>query len=302
MTFDFGEVLTRAWKITWGHKILWVFGLISMLLGLLFLPLAFAPSVSIFMSDDVPVWIEEPAYMFGFIGIFIILMLVSFIVGAITQAAIAVGVLNAERDGGKSSFGEVLKASVPFFKRFLGIMLIYAGGILLVVFAVFALQMFISMATFGLGAICMVPLQFLMYPLMFIAYAWLEQALASIVVDDLGVFAAVRRGWQVFRKNLLPVALMTLIMYLGIGILTGFVYIPLMLPLFAMPFVMVEGIENSRVILLVASLCMVIYLPILAAFQSIALTFMKSGWILTYLRLTRKPESPEVPVFAEPHA
>ena len=24
MDFDFGDVLTRAWKITWKHKVLWI--------------------------------------------------------------------------------------------------------------------------------------------------------------------------------------------------------------------------------------------------------------------------------------
>jgi hypothetical protein len=26
---DFGEILSKAWKITWKHKILWVFGILS---------------------------------------------------------------------------------------------------------------------------------------------------------------------------------------------------------------------------------------------------------------------------------
>jgi uncharacterized membrane protein YgcG len=27
--FNFGEVLTRAWKIIWKHKILWIFGILA---------------------------------------------------------------------------------------------------------------------------------------------------------------------------------------------------------------------------------------------------------------------------------
>jgi len=86
MALDFGEVLTRAWKITWKHKILWAFGLVTMLM-------------------------------------------------------------------------------------------------------------------LGLGAICMAPLQLLLYPFMLVTYAWYELALASTVVDGSGVFEAARRGWQVFRQN-----------------------------------------------------------------------------------------------------
>ena len=29
MTFNFGEVLTRAWQITWKYKVLWIFGILA---------------------------------------------------------------------------------------------------------------------------------------------------------------------------------------------------------------------------------------------------------------------------------
>jgi hypothetical protein len=291
MAFDFGEVLTRAWNITWNQKVLWVFGVIVMLLGLLFIPLGFAPVFSIFLSEDVPFWIEEPLYMLGYFALFLILFAVSFVIGMLVQAAISCGVLHAERGEEKLSFADVLRASYPFWGRFLGIALLYAGGISLVVFAFFSVQFLVSMVTLGLGAICMAPLQLLLYPFMLVAYAWLEQTQASIVVDDVGVFAAARRGWRVFRQNMLPVILVALIMYLGVGIISGFVSLPIMVPIFAFFFAGIENFEASRTVFLVSALCVVVYLPILAVFQSVALTFMKSGWILTYLQLTHNSET-----------
>jgi hypothetical protein len=291
MSFDFGEVLTRAWQITWKHKILWVFGLLSMLVGFLFLPVGFAPALSIVFAEDIPFWMEQPAYLLVFLGIFILLMVASFFIGALTQAAISVGALRVEQGHEYVSFKEILKASLPYFWRFAGIMAMLMGGVFLVIFGFFAFQTLVSMVTLGLGAMCLAPLQLLLYPLMIVAYAWQEQALASIVVDDLGVINAARRGWEVFRYNILPVTLITLILYLGVGMLSGFISIPLMVPFFAFPFMMIEEIENTRTVLIVASLCMVAYLPVLAVFQSAVLTFMKSGWMLTYLRLTRNPEA-----------
>ena len=29
MKFNFGEVLTRAWQITWKYKVLWIFGILA---------------------------------------------------------------------------------------------------------------------------------------------------------------------------------------------------------------------------------------------------------------------------------
>ena len=302
MSFDFGEVLTRAWQITWKHKILWVFGLLSMLIGLLFLPVAFAPALSIFLAEDTPVWIEQPAYVFGFFGIFVLLIIVSFFIGVFTQAAISVGVFRAEREEEKFSFSEILKASQPYFWRYMGLMALLMGGVFLVMFGFFAIQSLVSLLTLGLGAMCLIPLQFLLYPLMIVAYAWQEQALASIVVDDLSVLDAAKHSWQVFRKNMLPVLLITLILYLGVGMISGFVSIPLMIPFFAIPFALIEEIENIRTIIIIASLCLVVYMPILAIFQSVALIYLKAGWMVTYLRLTQKSEPLESPVFVEPNA
>jgi hypothetical protein len=43
VNFDVGEVLTRAWQITWKHKVLWVFNMFPVLLSFLFIPIVFIP-------------------------------------------------------------------------------------------------------------------------------------------------------------------------------------------------------------------------------------------------------------------
>ena len=75
-----------------------------------------------------------------------------------------------------------------------------------------------------------------------------------------------------------------------------------MIPFFAIPFALIEEIENIRTIIIIASLCLVVYMPILAIFQSVALIYLKAGWMVTYLRLTQKSEPLESPVFVEPNA
>ena len=50
MTFDFGELLSRAWQITWKHKMLWVFGFVQTMAGLLLLPLAIIPAFAPLIS------------------------------------------------------------------------------------------------------------------------------------------------------------------------------------------------------------------------------------------------------------
>ena len=128
MTFDFGEVLTRAWQITWEHKVLWLFGLLISMISSLFILIGLAPVASIFMSEGFPVWLDNPIYIFGFFGIILLLMVLSFVVGTITQAAIAVGVLRASQNDEKMAFGEIFRASITFFWRFLGIIGLLISG------------------------------------------------------------------------------------------------------------------------------------------------------------------------------
>ncbi|MGB7874693.1 MAG: hypothetical protein WBL25_09940 [Anaerolineales bacterium] len=82
---------------------------------------------------------------------------------------------------------------------------------------------------------------------------------------------------------------------IGVGMVSGFVSLPMMIPFFVIPFALIEEIENIRTIIIAASLCLVVYMPVLAVVQSGALTFLKTGRMLTYLRLTRSPGA-DIPV------
>jgi hypothetical protein len=43
MNFDIGEVLSRAWQITWKHKVLWIIGILYGFFVSIMFPLMFSP-------------------------------------------------------------------------------------------------------------------------------------------------------------------------------------------------------------------------------------------------------------------
>jgi hypothetical protein len=43
MNFDFGEVLSRAWQITWKHKVLWIIGILFAFFISTMIPLMSSP-------------------------------------------------------------------------------------------------------------------------------------------------------------------------------------------------------------------------------------------------------------------
>lgn len=113
--------------------------------------------------------------------------------------------------------------------------------------------------------------------------------MAAIVADNMNVMDAAKQGWQVFRNNIAGVVVVGLVLYFGISLIAGIAIMPIMVPFFALPFAI--GVEEfNRVILIVAGICAAVYLPVFAIFQGAMLALMKSGWILTYLRLTRSPK------------
>ena len=115
--------------------------------------------------------------------------------------------------------------------------------------------------------------------------------MAAIVVDNMNIMDSAQQGWQIFRKNMGAVAIVGLVLYLGVSFISGFAMLPMMVPFLAIPFAL-ESTELNTNIFLVAGICAAVYGPIFSVFQGGILAFMKSGWVLTYLRLTRGSAQP----------
>jgi hypothetical protein len=287
MNFNFGEVLARAWQITWKNKVLWIIGVLFGLFVALMFPL-------MFLSFLFPVFARESrmdlvlAALVGFIAIFALFMLILYPVSVFTQTSLTLGVLNVEQDQERFSVRELLRRSVPFFWRVLGVMLLFAAGMMLIVLIIQAVMLLVTMITFGFGALCVTPLSLVMYPAMYAAIVWMEQAMNGVIIDNMPLRDAIRQGWNLVRNNLLPVAILALIIYFGIGVVTGVILVPLMIPLFMMPIGFMEH-EVNWILVSISIVCVVAFIPLFAFLTGWSMIFTKSAWVSTYLRLTRHP-------------
>lgn len=297
MNIDLGEVLNRTWQITWKHKVLWVYGFLQTIVSLLLIPLALIPALAPLISGgsgQFERFVREPWFFLIFIAIFFVFMLALYPLSVLVNGALSVGVQRAERGDEKLSFMELIREALPLFWRILGIMLLFTVAIMLVTFAFSAVQTALSVVTLGIASLCLAPFSFLLYPLIFVGYAWMEQSMAAVVVDHMNVMDAARQGWQVLRNNIAGMAVIGLVLYFGVSILGMIAAMPMIVPFFALPFAMgAEGL--NRTILVGAGICATIYLPLFALFQGAMIALMKSGWMLTYLRLTRNPKLQALP-------
>jgi len=296
VTFELGEVLTRAWQISWKHKSLWWFGVFFGLIMSIIFPLMFTPMFVPFLMEDRNMNILL-VFMLGFMILFFGLIAIMYPVSAIVQTALTLGVLRAEQDAEPISLSELIKNSLPFFWRILGVMTLYAIAVMLINLVLQVFITLVSIVTFGLGMLCMTPFMLLLYPVMFLSIVWMEQAVNGIIIDKMEIMDAVKQGWHIIRNNLLSIILMMVVIYFGVGMVSGFVMLPMMVPFMVMPISFMEG-EPNLTIISISLLCSAVFIPLFVLINGWAMAFTKSAWVLTYLRLTRSTDEPQ-PVLQE---
>jgi len=278
MSFEIGEVLTKAWQITWKHKVLWLFGfLISISQAINYWNIW----LRLLTQSDVlpPDFFRQVARLFdssifwviflAFLGI-----LLAFLILASTSGQIAIikGVAMADQSDHAFSFAELFNASKAYFWRVFEFSLVVGLAFFLIFVVVFALVaggIFLVMADrstyqtveiLGSGTLYfLIPILCLMVLLNAIFSPILAQSSVAIIVDNLGIFAAISKAWRVVLSHIGQIISITVVVYLIGGVVGAVISIPPTLYL---------------------------YLPVLVILQSIFTVYLQSVWTLTYRRLT----------------
>jgi hypothetical protein len=186
---------------------------------------------------------------------------------------------------------------VFLFNLLTGIAVMVIAIILVIPFVLFGLL------TMGIGLVFLVPVICLMVPFFALINVVLKQSVVAIVVDNVGIFEGLNRGWGVFKKNFWNMVLMALILGIGAGII-GFlialplviVFIPIIVAAFGNGFANFEGIQNT---LIASGVLWCVLSPIVMVLNGILTAYVESAWTLTYKRLTTPP-APAIPT--EPQA
>ena len=306
---DYGEVLSKTWMITWKNKGLWILGILAGCSasgrgsggqfsggfgGFQFDSSGFdrfefdgvSPQFDNFFRS-----ITEEAFLFtifALICIFLFLALIFLVLGVIGQGGLIAGFSRA--DGGADvSLGEAFGLGMQSFWKLLGIRFtVWIVGLIIGIVLVVGLIV-LGVVTLGLGLLCLIPLICIIIPLAFAVDSYITLSMVAAVDEDLSVFDAFGRAWQVFKENLGPMVVMALILVLGGGIAS----IILAAPFFAIfvPFALglVTGSEQGLFAGLVASGALfIVALPVLILLSGILNTFVTGAWTLTFRRLTGK--------------
>ena len=316
MNFNFGEVLTRAWQITWKYKVLWIFGILAGCTnggggggggggnsGYSTGPYDqdLPPELKRFIHqmENFANWVEDNLWIFIVIGLVILLMVViSIFLGTIGRIGLIKGSYEAEMGAEKLALGELFSTSMPYFWRVFGLSFLIG----LAFFVLILPLVLIGVLSAGVGFLCLLPLICILIPVSWAVGVIVEQSNRAIVLENLSLVDGVKRGWEISKSNIGPLIVMGLILF-GITFVLGIIIaLPIFIVVFPTIFAFVMGEGQSFTPLYLAVACICLYAPISWVLNGILTTFTQSAWTLTYLRLTQKPEALEATVFAEPNA
>lgn len=304
---DFGKVLSRSWNIIWNHKILWLFGILASCgsrsggggggggnFGVQSNnPQDFGnlpPEMQRILMDwqrtfeSIP---QDRLILYGllFVAAILLLVLLTWLIGLYGKTGITVGALRAEA-GQPVSLSTVGRGAWGYFDTVVGLNALLGLAVFLAAMVIVIPIVGIGALTAGIGFLCLLPLICLLVPF-FIAFGvYSDIANVAVVKENLGVTAALRRGWEVFRANLGNLALMALILGVGGWLVSFIIAIPFFIAFVPLFIGMVQGGDAFGQGISAFLICTVVALPFLFVLGGIVQAYLGSAWTLTYAELT----------------
>ena len=333
---NIGEILTKAWQITWKFKILWIFGILASCTGNDRGSLNFNSSGGGGNSGSGPSNGELPDFLREFekmrpeqalqsffdqyMGIIVAIILalcvlwfIFYFFGIMGRTGLIKGIGKADAGATSLSFGEIWSESLAYFGRMFGLSLLIGLPFFLItilLLVMLGVGMFGAIqgdlpdsgmvaAILGMAGVFFAGLCCLSLIAMIVGLI-VELAQNAVVLENLGVIAGLQRGWEVFRKNIISVFLMGIILWV-VGIVVSLI---IALPLIAVLVPVILGVgaaaatENWIILAIVLGGCILLWLPIGLLLGGIQQTYFQAVWTLTYRRLTA-PVEPQ-PAIAAP--
>jgi hypothetical protein len=297
---NIGEVLSKAWQIIWKHKVLWIFGILASCSngsGGSNASSSFQSNGNEFSSGVESFFNQTPDWQLIMIGVIIflvilVLVLLAIFLGTMGKIGLIRGTQQADQDAeAKLTFGELFSGSMPYFWRVFLLNLLVGLAIFVVAFIIAIIAFMATVATLGIGLICILPLICLLIPVAWFVNVIIEQSSIAIVVENLGIMDGLKRGWEIVKENAGTMIVMWLILVLGITTIGGLIIaIPLIMSIgTAVVPLLLGGEEAIKSSIILAGICFVAYLPIMIVLGGILRSYVGSAWTLTYMRLTSPP-------------
>lgn len=325
MKFDIIEVFTRAAKITWKYKVLWIFGILAGCgrsgggnsnsggsgnnSGSGDNP--FSPQMmrqaQVFFERMQSWFLQNMWIIYVLFAVVFITIVLQIFFSLIGSAGLARGVVKAENGAETLAFGELFGESLDYLWRLLGAALvIWLPFIALFVLVILAgmipainsgadIDIMIGLTIWILLGLCCCG-----FPLSIVLNLYHFQVKRSIIVEDMGVFGALARGWLILSQNAVPLLIIGVTLGIAGFIIRIILSLPVILLILPLMQLFIEGNITSWAPFIGVGAFILCYSPILWLLSGILMTYTESVWTLAYLRIINPKES--APVFIEANA
>lgn len=313
---DYGEVLSKAWKIVWKHKILWLFGILASFgqgsgggsggggsnttgysRGSDFDFSSLPPEWTQFFSDAERFFegIQWWGWVLLALGV-LLLILIFAVLATIGKSGLITGSNQVDKGEEQLKLGLLFRDSMQVFWRVFWFNFLAGLAIFVIILVILLPLIFLGVVTAGVGMLCLIPLLCLLVPVSWLISIILEQSVIAIVVENTGMIAGLKRGWQVCRQNPWQLILMGLILGIGGGIVNFILAIPVFLALLPLIIPFISGsLETLSTAGMISLLLCCLYLPVLYLLTGVVTAYIQTAWTLTFTRLTAKPVADEIP-------
>lgn len=304
---NYGEILSKAWKVIWKHKILWLFGVLAGCSAAGgggggggsvgsrasnftvkpgspdFIAPSTQPALENFFQflSSIPWW-TWVLLVIGLVALGFFLSVLFLMAGTLGQAGVIKGTSmadDADHDAPALTFGAVFAGLKPHYWKVLLLNLGYrlAGGILTLILVVPIV--ILAICTCCLGLLLVIPIGWFIDTL-------LTFTTIAIIEEGMGIFPAIDRAWRVITRNLVSVLVMFLILGLGgliVGLLIALPLVTIPLPLVAN--LVITGGQSITAGLILRALLFLAFIPLAIFLGGVLRAYILASWTLTYRRL-----------------
>jgi hypothetical protein len=311
---NISEILLKAWRIIWTHKVLWFFGLLASCgaarggggggnfgngssgrgenFGNNFGNLPpqfeqFGRQIERSVQDGT-IWIYVALFVLAILVVSLIAALIAFILGTIGRIGVARGAWLADEGEQKLPFRRIWSEIPLYFWRVVLFSILIWVISLIVGFVLILPTIFITLITCGCGLILLIP-AFIV--LGWLVKAFLELSVLAIVGENRGVMDALERAWRMLRENFWNVLLIAVIVSIGSGIVSLIIGLPIILVFIPLVIGVIAGGQQAMVSGGIASgVLLLVYIPLAMLLTGVLYAYLGTAWTLTFRRLTGRSE------------
>lgn len=320
---DYGNLLSRAWRIVWRNKYLFVLGFLAALgSGGQRSPQANYQITSGLNPNDLnqplqqlrQFWAEFGPLVLTLTAVVIVLGVIVWLLRLIAEAGLIDAVQQIEQTE-SPGLGGSFRAGGRYLGRMIGLNLVLYGplwlfGLLmaaagLVVFgSLLVTQDMAPLRSIGVLGVCLVPIACVLAIYGVVAAFVYPFAQRGIIITRLGVLDGIRHGWRVLGRHLGDIILLALL-FLVISFLVGLVVALIALPIgivLLLPTVMAivrsGSVEANQIVL---GFFTILGLGIISALiNSVVRAFQSATFTLAYNEFMDKAVPKEEPITAAP--